>query len=239
MGLSADLSQHTGNRATARFSAYTQRMPVVRTRGRTDPRRLLGKRPLADASVDREVDSAEAPGDDAYDEGLEPSADVRGRGARDAIARRSERDPVSAGEIGRRSGNNPAIPPKEQRLMAGWRSTRLLGDAHWARWAAHDGSPQPAPITDGLPARGRYQRRDRENRDQPHSSSLARWRGPANGRPSPARSSFSECYGLSFAMCVDQLPSADRGPAAPGDGAQVPSLLSPVVAPKNRPPHVS
>ena len=50
--------------------------------------------------------------------------------------------------------------------------------------------------------------------------------------------SGADAYGVSFAMCVDQFPSAARGPAAPGDGAQVPSLLSPVVAPKNRPPQV-
>jgi len=45
-------------------------------------------------------------------------------------------------------------------------------------------------------------------------------------------------YGVNLLMYVDQLPSAARGPAAPGVGAQVPSLLSPLVAPKNRPPQV-
>src|SRR5438128_2965690 len=54
----------------------------------------------------------------------------------------------------------------------------------------------------------------------------------------PLRSASSRGYGVSFVMRVDQLPRAERGPAAPGDAAHVPSLLSPVVAPKNRPPHV-
>ena len=45
-------------------------------------------------------------------------------------------------------------------------------------------------------------------------------------------------YGVSLLIRVDQLPSAARVPAAPGEAAQVPSLLSPVVAPKNRPPQV-
>lgn len=42
--------------------------------------------------------------------------------------------------------------------------------------------------------------------------------------------------GVNLLIRVDQLPSAARVPAAPGDGAQVPSLLSPVLAPKKRPP---
>lgn len=45
-------------------------------------------------------------------------------------------------------------------------------------------------------------------------------------------------YGVSLLMYVDQLPSAARGPAAPGVEAQVPSLLSPLVAPNSRPPQV-
>lgn len=46
-------------------------------------------------------------------------------------------------------------------------------------------------------------------------------------------------YGVNLLMNVDQLPRAERGPAAPGEAAQVPSLLSPVVAPKKRPPQVA
>ena len=56
----------------------------------------------------------------------------------------------------------------------------------------------------------------------------------AGGSPASVSS-----YGVSWLIRVDQLPSAARVPAAPGEAAHVPSLLSPVVAPKNWPPHVA
>src|SRR3954453_11889208 len=60
--------------------------------------------------------------------------------------------------------------------------------------------------------------------------------GGASLAPPPP---FPSCdYGVTWLTLVDQLPSAVRDPAAPGEGAQVPSLLSPVVALKNCPPHV-
>src|SRR5262245_37135566 len=45
-------------------------------------------------------------------------------------------------------------------------------------------------------------------------------------------------YGVNLLIRVDQLPSAARTPGAPGAVAHVPRRLSPLVAPKNRPPHV-
>ena len=61
------------------------------------------------------------------------------------------------------------------------------------------------------------------------------------GHLSAAPFTFSDVasYGVSLLMRVDQLPRAARVPAAPGEGAHVPSLLSPVEAPKNRPPQVA
>ena len=187
----------------------------------------------ANAGVDREVDRREASRDDAHDERLEAAADARRSRARDAVAGRRETDPESPRTVRRRSGDDPTVPPEDQRQVTRRPAAGLLRDAHGARRPARDLPLQPAPVPRRLCPCDDRQRCDQCDREQPHVSTVARRGGPAGA--GPPRGDF---YGFSFAMCVDQLPSATRGPAAPGDGAHVPSLLSPVVAPKNLPPHV-
>src|SRR5438552_1584255 len=51
------------------------------------------------------------------------------------------------------------------------------------------------------------------------------------------RSHTSSVQGVNLLIRVDQFPSAARTPAAPGVGAQVPSLLSPLPPAKKGPPH--
>ena len=87
--------------------------------------------------------------------------------------------------------------------------------------------PEGPPVACGAPRRLRPSCRRTATRVS------AAVRGPPAGRRHPAR-----CYGVSWLIRVDQLPSAARVPTAPGERRAGAKQVVAAAAPKNGPPHV-